>query len=75
MLPLWHGGLGLCTTSDPEGQAAYLAAAASTHDAMQNRPEVFRPFQGPSGQLLQPKRASLHDEAGNLWRQNVREVD
>jgi hypothetical protein len=42
---------------------------------MQNGPEVFRPFQGPSGQQLQPKRAALHDGAGNLWRQGVHEVE
>jgi hypothetical protein len=74
-LPLRHGGLGLHNTSEPEGQAGYLAATDATHDAMQNRQEVFRPFQGLSGQELQPKKAALHDVASNLWRQEVQEVD
>jgi hypothetical protein len=74
-LPFLHGGLGLQNTSEPEGQAAYLATAAATHDAMQNGPEEFRPFQWPRGQQLQPKWAALHDGAGDLWRQEGREVD
>jgi hypothetical protein len=77
-LPLRHGGLGLSCTSPAEGSAAYLAAdlaaAATTHQAMLNGPEAFRPFDGPSGAQLRTQWASLHDRAGTLWPPEYREV-
>jgi hypothetical protein len=74
-LPLRHGALGLHNTNEPEGQAVHSAAAAATHDAMRNGPDVFRPFQGPRGQQIQPRWAALPDGAADFWRQEVQEVD
>jgi hypothetical protein len=73
-LPLRHGGLGLSCTSPAEGSAAYLAAAATTHQAMLNGPEAFRPFNGPSGVQLRTQWASLHYRACTLWPPEYQEV-
>jgi hypothetical protein len=73
-LPLRHGGLGLSCTSPAEGSAAYLAAAATTHQAMITGPGAFRPFDGPSGVQLRTQWASLNDRAGTLWPPEYREV-
>jgi hypothetical protein len=74
VLPLRRGGLGLSCTSPAEGSAAYLAAAATTHKAMLNGPEAFRPFDGPSGVQLRTQWASLHGQAGTLWPPEYQEV-
>jgi hypothetical protein len=73
-LPLRHGGLGLSHTCPAEGSAAYLSAAAITHQAMRHGPEAFRPFDGPSGEQLRPQWASLHSGAGDLWPPEFQEV-
>jgi hypothetical protein len=53
-LPLRYGGLGLSCISPALGSAAYLAASAAAHIAMRSGPEAFRPFDGPSGDVLRP---------------------
>jgi hypothetical protein len=73
-LPHRHGGLGLSHTCPAEGSAAYLAAAAITHQAMRHGPAAFRPFGGPSGEQLRPQWASLHSGAGDLWPPEFQEV-
>jgi hypothetical protein len=73
-LPLRHGGLGLSHTCPAEGSAAYLAAAAITHQAMRHGPEAFRQFDGPSGEQLRPQWASVHSGARDLWQPEVQEV-
>jgi hypothetical protein len=47
-LPLCHGGLALSRTSPGEGSAVYVAAAATTHQAMLYGPEAFWPFNNPT---------------------------
>jgi type IV secretory pathway TrbL component len=64
-LPLCNGGLGLSCTSPAKGSAAYLAAAASTHQVMLNGPEAFRPFDGPSGAQLRTQRRTAPDPAAH----------
>jgi hypothetical protein len=73
-LHLRHGGLGLSCTSPAEGSAAYLAAAATTHQVMLTGPGAFRPFDGPSGAQLRTQWASLHDGAGTLWPPEYQEM-
>jgi hypothetical protein len=73
-LPHRHGGLGLSHTSPTDGVATYLAAAATTHHAMHRGPEAFRPFHGPSGDVLRPQWEALHDGARDLWRADVRKA-
>jgi hypothetical protein len=73
-LPLRHGGLCLSHSRISEGSAAYLAAAATTHQAMHNGPETFRPFDGPSGTQLRAQWAALHCSAGTLWSPGYQEV-
>jgi hypothetical protein len=65
-LPHRHGGLGLSHTSPTDGVAAYLAAAATAQRAMHRGPEAFRPFHGPSGDVLHPQWEALHDGARDL---------
>jgi hypothetical protein len=66
-LTLPHGGLRLSCTSPAEGSAAYLAAAATSHKAMLNGPEAFRPFDRPSSVHLRTQWAALHGRPGDLW--------
>jgi hypothetical protein len=73
-LPLRHGGLALSRTSPGEGSAVYVAAAATTHQAMLYGPEAFWPFDGPNGVQLRTKWASLHCRAGALWPPEYQEV-
>jgi hypothetical protein len=73
-LPLRHGGLGLSRTSPALGSAAYLAASAAAHIAMRSGPEAFRPFSGPSGEVLRPQWEALHDVAGALWKPELKDV-
>jgi hypothetical protein len=73
--PLCHGGLHLSRTSPPEGSAAYLAAAATTHkETMLNGPETLRSFDEPSGVQLWTQWASLLGRAGTLWPPEYQEV-
>jgi hypothetical protein len=65
-VPLRHGGLGLSRTSLARGRAAYLAASAAAHTAMRGGPEAFRPFDGPSDEVLRPQWEALHSDAGDL---------
>jgi hypothetical protein len=74
-LPLRHGGLGLSCTSPALGRAAYLAASAAVHIAMRGGPEAFRPFNGPSGEVLRPQWEALHSEAADLWKPEQEEVN
>jgi hypothetical protein len=37
-------------------------------------PEAFRPFHGPSGDVLRPQWEALHDGARDLWRPDAREA-
>jgi hypothetical protein len=78
-LPLRHGGgggcLGLSRISLALGRAAYLAASAVAHIAMRSGPEAFRPFDGPSGEVLRPQWEALHSEAGDLWKAELKEVN
>jgi hypothetical protein len=67
-LPHRHGGLGMSHTSPTDGVAAYLAGAATAHRAMRRGPEAFRPFHGPSGDVLRPQWEAVHDGARYLWR-------
>jgi hypothetical protein len=62
-LPLRHGSLGLARTGPVEGDAVYLATAATTQLAMQRGPEEFSevPFDGPSGEQLRPLWETLHN--------------
>jgi hypothetical protein len=62
-LALRYGGLGLSRTSPALGRAAYLATFAAAHVAMRGGPEAFRPFDGPSGEVLRPQWEALHSEA------------
>jgi hypothetical protein len=73
-LPVRHGGLGLSRTSPALGRAAYLAASAAAHIAMRGGPEAFRPFDGPSGEVLRTQCEALHSEAGDLWKPELKEV-
>jgi hypothetical protein len=73
-LPHRHGGLGLSHASPTDGVAAYLAAAATAHRAMHRGPEAFRPFHGPSGDVLRPQWEALHDSAQDLWSPDAREA-
>jgi hypothetical protein len=72
--PPRHGGLGLSHTSPTDGVAAYLAAAATAHCAMHRGPEAFRPFHGPSGDVLCTQWETLHTGARDLWRADAREA-
>jgi hypothetical protein len=74
-LPLWHGGLGLSRTSPVLGRAAYLAASVAAHIVMCGGPEAFRPFDGPSGEVLRPQWEALHSEEGDLWKPELKEVN
>jgi hypothetical protein len=65
--PLRHGGLFLASTNPVEGDAAYLAAAATTQLAMQKGPVAFLPFGGRSGEQIWPLWETLHDTAVGLW--------
>jgi hypothetical protein len=65
-LPHRHGRLGLSHTSPTDGVAAYLA--------MHSGPEAFRPFHGPSSDVLRPQWEALHDGARDLWRADAREA-
>jgi hypothetical protein len=40
---------------------------------MRSGPEAFRPFDGPSGDVLQWE--ALHSEAGDLWKPELMEVN
>jgi hypothetical protein len=73
-LPHRHGELGLSHTSPTDGVAAYLSAAATAHRAMHRGPEAFRPFHGPSGDVLRLHWEALHDGARDLWRPDAREA-
>jgi hypothetical protein len=73
-LPHRHGRLGLSHTSPTDGVATYLAAAATAHRAMRRGPEAFRPFHGPSGDVLCPQWEALHDGARDLWSPDAREA-
>jgi hypothetical protein len=35
----------------------------------------FRPFDGPSGEVLRPQWEALHSEAGDLWKPELKEVN
>jgi hypothetical protein len=43
--------------------------------AMRSGPEEFRPFDGPSGDVLRPQWEALHSEVGELWKLELKEVD
>jgi hypothetical protein len=73
-LPLCHGALSLSRTSPAEGSAAYLAAAATTHQAMLNGPDAFWPFDGPRGVQLRALWASRYGWAAILWPPEYQEV-
>jgi hypothetical protein len=55
-------------------QRQNLAATATTHQAMVNGPEAFRPIDGSSRAQLRSQWASLHDRAGTLWLPEYQEV-
>jgi hypothetical protein len=59
--------LDMARTGPAEGNAAYLAAAATTQLAMQGGPAAFWPFDRPSSEQLQPLWDTLHDTAVGLW--------
>jgi hypothetical protein len=42
---------------------------------MRGSPEAFRPFNGPSGEVLRPQWEALHSEAGDLWKPELKEVN
>jgi hypothetical protein len=42
---------------------------------MHGGPEAFRPFDGPSDEVLRPQWEALHSEAGVLWKPNLMEVN
>jgi hypothetical protein len=42
---------------------------------MHGGPEAFRPFDGPSGEVLRPQWEALHSEAGDLWKPELKEVN
>jgi hypothetical protein len=73
-LPLRHSGLGFARNSPAEGDAAYLAAAATTQLAMRGGPTLFRPFNEPSGEQLRSLWETLHDTAVGLWPPEDREA-
>ena len=76
-LPLRLGGMGLRMTSELEGQASFLAAAAITETAMREGPQQFRPFAGPKAPGLTQVWESLHAEGveAELWTQEALTVD
>jgi hypothetical protein len=41
---------------------------------MHSCPKAFRPFNGPSGNVLCPQWEALHDGARHLWRPDIRQV-
>jgi hypothetical protein len=42
---------------------------------MRGGPEAFRPFDGPSGEVLRPQWEALHSEARDLWKAELKEVN
>jgi hypothetical protein len=38
-------------------------------------PEAFRPFDGPSGEVLRPQWDALLNQAGDLWNLELKEVN
>jgi hypothetical protein len=70
-----HGSLGLSRAIPALCSTAYLAASTATYIAMRSGPEAFRPFDGPSGDVLQPQWEALHSEAGDLWKPELKECN
>ena len=58
-LPLRDGGLGLCTQSDDDADAAFVAGAGQAESSMKGRPAALCPPQGASGSSVQGPLSSL----------------
>jgi hypothetical protein len=69
-----HVGLGLFHNSPTNGAAAYLTSAATAHRAVHSGPKAFRPFNGPSGDLLRLQWETLQEVGGPLWTPEFCEV-
>jgi hypothetical protein len=69
--------MGLRTTSELEAQAAFLSAAAMAETALQDGPDQFKPFAGPTAPALKQIWQTLHAEtaASNLWSEETLNVD
>jgi hypothetical protein len=42
---------------------------------MRGGPEAFRPFGGPSREVLRPQWEALHSEGGDHWKPELKEVN
>jgi hypothetical protein len=68
-LPLRHGGMGIRATTELEGDASFLSAAAIAETAFRDGVQQFRPFAGPDGPRLERIWQTLHaaGAASALW--------